>query len=556
MIFEEKIPRFWFALLVPVLALFIAYPMIHISERDLIRDESEYAVISQEMNTFPPVVTVHGQVAPDKYPLYPLLVRGLTDLGWEMEFSLRFISMLSLLGLVIVIWVACYRTGGLQAAAVASVMMFTTFLTAEKSVEGYPQMLTVFLIFTGWLLWFHVGQGRGQWDYAWILAGLFAGLAFYSAGWVALFYFIIPLAFQRRPLTIWPKINRWGFVVGAIITIGFILFWGLPLWMFGMAAQQNLFSGILFIDFAGVLTNILWFPFDVLLRFMPWTLMLWAPFCSALIPLSKNPLFSKFLRILSFVLFILVWLNPNTRGRDMLYLAPLFSTLVGLNYWIIVRRYGLRFLTLFHILAWILIFIALGCVIYLWLPDETIEHIPYVTRDIPFRGETSYLIRAITELSLAIIFAFAGIILCYRRKAVWLVALLLFCSMMMIFWAVNNPYKATDHSRREIGFAFREILLNGQVSPDTVIYKDSGLTGFYAEAFYMGYPVRSVPDMSNFPEMETIYIIAPGSPATTKWNWTKLFETSYKARRLYLWKGELQKEDDLYYYDDDYDDEE
>lgn len=540
-----------FALLLPLLAFVIAYPLWHLSERDLFWNEGDYATIATEFDSFPPVVTAHGQIVNDEYPLYPLLVRGLSECGLGMEFSLRFISLSSLFGLVIIIWITCYRAAGLQAASAASAMMLSTVLVAEKSIEGYPQMLTVLLIFSGWLLWYNFGQRRSNWDMAWIVAGLFAGLSFYNGGWLALIYFLVPLAFQRRPLTIWSKINRWGFITGTLIVLAFILFWGLPYWFEAVEDAGGARNISRIFDIKGTLENILVFPLDVLLRFMPWTLFLWAPFCAALIPLDKNPLFSKFLRILTYATFALVWLNPNTRGRDILFLAPLLSTLVGFYYWIVVRRYGARFMTLLHMFSWALIIAAIACMVYLLSPQGTFDFLSIITRDLSFKSDSLYIARALSELIAAIVAAVATIILCKMKKAVWIAMLSAFCSMMLIFWAIANPYKASDHSRSTLGKDFR-VELATVASPDTVIYKDSAIAGLYSETYYMGFPVKTISSFNDIPESEmTVYVISARTPLVLARNWTKMLERTYKERRLYLWKGVLITEDYNDYYDDE-----
>lgn len=554
MIFEEKEPRLLTALLLPLLALALAYPLWHLAERDLFWNEGDYAVIAGEFDSFPPVVTAHGQIMTDEYPLYPLLAHWLSHCGLGMEFSLRFLSLLSFGGLALIIWITCWRAAGLQAAAASASIMLSTILVAEKSIEGYPQMLSVLLIFSGWLLWFNLGQGRGLWDLAWVFAGLFGGLAFYNGGWSTLIYFLVPLMFQRRPLTIWSKINRWGFDAGALIVLAFILFWGLPWWFEGMASPQKVLQpdplGDSLMEY---LEDVCLFPFEVLMRFLPWTLILWAPFCAALIPLDKNPLFSKFLRILTYVLFVLVWLNPDTRGRDILYLAPLLATLGGLNYWIVARRYGYRLLGLFRLTAWLMIAAAGGCIAYLVLPEETIDFIPFITRDLSFKEDPAYLLRSVCELGGSVLLALTALLLCRREKPVWALCLTLFCSAMLIYWAVVNPYKASDHSRKRIGLELREALAVQQTPPGTIVYKDAALAGLYSETYYMGYPVRALNSLSDLPESgSVVYLISATPPTTVNRNWTKLLDTLYRERRLYLWKGVLREDiaDDYY---DEYD---
>ena len=134
MIFEEKEPRLLTALLLPLLALALAYPLWHLAERDLFWNEGDYAVIAGEFDSFPPVVTAHGQIMTDEYPLYPILAHWLSHCGLGMEFSLRFLSLLSFGGLALIIWITCWRAAGLQAAAASASIMLSTILVAEKEM--------------------------------------------------------------------------------------------------------------------------------------------------------------------------------------------------------------------------------------------------------------------------------------------------------------------------------------------------------------------------------------------------------------------------------------
>ena len=63
-------------------------------------------------------------------------------------------------------------------------------------------------------------------------------------------------------------------------------------------------------------------PSSAAFRFFPWSLMLWAPFCPALIAIERNPLLIKYHRILFVVLGLLIWFNPQTKPRDFFYLLP------------------------------------------------------------------------------------------------------------------------------------------------------------------------------------------------------------------------------------------
>ena len=106
-IHEEKVISPWLTVLILAAAFIIAYPFWDLGLRELFREEGDYAAIANEIASFPPSTLAHGELMPYTYPLYPLLAKGLSMLGFTMEFSLRFLSVFSLAILTVVVGIAC-----------------------------------------------------------------------------------------------------------------------------------------------------------------------------------------------------------------------------------------------------------------------------------------------------------------------------------------------------------------------------------------------------------------------------------------------------------------
>ena len=545
-IFEEKEQRIGATICLILTMFALSYSFWNLGDRELFRNESEYAVAAQELNSFPPLITLHGQLHNDIFPLFPILAKGLSACGLSMEFSLRSISVISLFALVLIVWLACYRTGGIQASAAGAAVMFTTLLTAEKAVEGYPQMLTTLILYSGWLLWFELALGRASWNLAWISAGIFGSLAYGSAGFTGLACFAIPLLIQQRPLNVWTKLRYPGVPVClGLLALSIFLLW-IPQWeakmaMAGPVQQEGL-------NFAGYFRHLLCFLPDIVFRFLPWSLMLWAPFCSALIPLDPNPLFGKFHRILFLTLGVLLWLNPATKSRDLLYLTPLLAVLVGQYYWIVVRRYGFRFLAAFRLFSWILILLSVISLGFLYLPESFLRTIFPGLHPLDYRADS--LLFSSLEVLAAFLLAAAGLLFCIRKHAVWKVYLFLFCSLMLLFWGVVNPYRAYNRPRGAVGSEFQKFLPAGK--GPCVVYKDSQISGLYPECWYMGARVKTA-DLSRkiSDDSETVYVISTGVPAAAGRDWIRLYDTMYKDNRLFLYKGTPRK-DETDGYDEEY----
>lgn len=548
-IFEERTPRKCTAFLFLFAVFVLSWPLWHLGEREMFWHEGKYACVSGEStNSFPPLMTAHGQMEPGVYPLYPLLVNGLTRCGLPIELSLRAITVFSLFLLTLIVYFACCRAGGIQAGLAGATVMFTTLLTAEKAMEGYPQMLTALILYGGWMLWFELALVRNRWDLAWLIAGVFGSLAFYAAGYPGLISFLLPLALQQRPLNVWTKLRHPGLPIAIGMVVFTILFYYAPQWDQQMPSGGNL-PGI-----KNWMEHVLMFPVTLVFRFLPWSLLLWAPFCAALIPLDQNPLFGKYLRVLFYVMLCLLWLNVNSSARDLLYIAPLIATMIGANYWILVRRYGYLFLSVCRIFGWLLLVLA-GISVCIYHYPATLEF-----PDKFFGGTYMFCRLPVTvfyvEIGLAVLAILWGLWRCRYRPRVWQVYASLFCGMMLLYWTMVNPYRASMEEKRDFGNKLQEVLTKDKdfaEHSDAFLYKDSAISGLFAECYYMDLKVQTMAATENFAEQgEFVYVLSPGVPPAAERFWTRLYDTVYKDKHLYLYKGQLRKDD--YDYDEEYGD--
>lgn len=549
-IFEEKQPKPWMTVLWIAAAFLLAYPLWHLGGRELFWNEGEYAVAASEMSSFPPIATLHGQATPEIQPLFPLFARLLRMTGLSMEFSLRFLSVLPLAVLTFLTGLICWRASGRQAGAAAAVVMSTTLLAAEKGVEGYPHFLAALVLYGGWILWLYVGMVWSTWNYAWIFVGLFSGLAFYVGGVKLLLFFLIPLALQRRPASIWSKMKQPDFYLAILIFGGFMLLWLAPQWM--AYGERPTLSGEEFQFQSGkYLLHLIEFPFDFLLRFFPWSLMMWAPFCAALIPLDGNPILLKFHRTLFWGLALLIWLDPTTRSRDMIYLTPIVATLVGMNYWIVVRRYGHLFCRLFRWIACATLVGAIVSFAYFLAPPDVLK--PFLSALEPWIGETAQNTpNGLTpfccgELALSAILSLATFVFSFRKRGakIWLLYLGAFTSFMLLFWTVVNPTRIPNRDKEQFGKTIRGVLEAREGSLPERLYLDSQIVGLYSETYYMGIPVVARAPERIAEDENPVYILsADVFPASLSRKWTPLHQSEYRGSTLYLYRGEtIRKED-------------
>lgn len=550
-IFEEKQPKTWMTILLIASAFLLAYPLWNLGGRELFWNEGEYAVAASEMWVFPPFVTLHGQGSAELQPLFPLFARLLHSTGLSMEFSLRFLSVFPLAALTFLTGLICWRASGRQAGAAAAVAMATSLLVAEKGVEGYPHLLGALVLYGGWILWLYVGMVWSTWNFAWVFVGLFSGLAFYVGGFKMLMYFLIPLALQRRPATIWSKMKQPDFYLAILILGGFILLWLAPQWM--TYGERTMLEPEPFQFHAGKwLMHVVQFPFEFLVRFFPWSLMMWAPFCAALIPLEGNPILMKFHRTLFWGLAVLLWLDPATKARDMIYLAPVVAVLVGMSYWIVVRRYGGFFCRLFRWMSYLILASAIVSLAFFLAPPDVLKASltalePWIGKDVQSVPRDMVPFRC-GELALSALLAILACIFSIRKRGakVWLLYLGVFTAFMLQFWAVVNPTRIPKRAKETFGKTIRSVLETREGRLPERLYLDPQIVGLYSETYYMGLPVTSRSPERIAEDENPVYILsADVFPASMTRKWTPLHQSEYKGSTLYLYRGEMIRKEDF-----------
>jgi hypothetical protein len=536
--YEEKIFKWFPCFIVIAFAFLLLYCPFQLGDRELYWQEGYYAVQAAEMEYLLPMTFAHGVVIKNSYPLFPWIASLLNnELGWSLEFSLRFISVFSLALLTSVVWYAARSAGGVQAAAVAAAMMISSNIVIEKALDGYPDMLMLFFLTVGWLLWFSFGAGQGNWSVAWIFALFFCGLVFYTNGPLAVLYFVIPLILMRRPLTIWPKLRKPGFFIGLAIFLGFLLLWKMPHLIFARTLPFR-YMPMEAKHFYAYLEHLIVFPFDVVVRFFPWSLLAWAPFCVALHPLDRTPIFSRFLRTIFFALFFLLWLSPYSEPRDIMLLAPPLAIMTGLNYWLVIRRYGNFMMKILNFFPWMAMGIGLVIFVFYLAPANWWTNLVSLSRGIEFKYVAFNFICGMIGASLAVAAGFTLIVL-RRKPPIWFYMLVLIICPVIFFWTIARPYKAQENSKQTLGMELRAALNKEHVPMNEIIYK-SAILGLYGECYYMGGKVQKIFSLDELPkDKKVVYLLSPEFPEFPERRWRNLRPTrqQYRKKRLCLWQG-------------------
>lgn len=540
-VFEEKMPRLGFLLPFLALVFLLSFPFTELGKPELHHNEGVFAALSQEATSFPVRLTAHGKTLPHTYPLYPLLTKFLQEkAGLPMETALRLLPLGALALLSLLTGFVCYSAGGakegngIKCGAVGCAMTFATLLPAGKLLEGDPILLTVFLIYSAWMGWFGLAQIRGKWSLAWLYLGFLGAFVFWAGGFQALLYLLFPMAFLRRPLNIWKKMGYGGFLLGGLLILGAVFLWLIPRWDGVFHPVEALPSPDSFSEY---LKQVFCTPVKLLFYFLPWTFFLYAPFCPALIAIDKNRIFSQFLRILFWGAFFLLILSPFTKGKDIFLLTPLIATLSAMYYPIAVRRHGFALHKLLLWVAVILLILTAGVLLIQFLLQQFSSSLPPPFNIVPGRSpEITFLFLTAASFLTAL----CGLITSCRKKAVWVSITLLYTSAMLLFWVLTVPQKGLPGPRQEAGRSIQEGL-GPEFKKGMILYKDSLISGLYAELFYAGAKVREldITGLTLLPGEKEVYFLTvrPIQPPDSSRLWTRHSVIPYKKQKLYIWKG-------------------
>ena len=546
--YEESQPKLYYILLIIAIFLLIFSPwFLHI--RELIGAEGIFGSMAIDMDLVNPSTFAHGENLSLYYPLYPWLSAIAYKLGLSIELSLRGISILSLAFISFIVFEASRRTSGLQAAFVATCFTFSNIFVLEKAIDGNPFTLTVVLLLAGWILWYYYGIVKGDWNIGWILGLLFAGLAFYAIGWIALIYFFLPLIFMRRPLSFWNKLRYPGFSVGLCLVLFFILLWIIPKMI--VSADSNIVPVTFLNDISETyFTDILFYPFNIIGGLMPWAILLWPVFCAAYQPLDKNPIFSRFLRTLFFSLFFALWINPFSTTRDFIILVPPLAIMTGSNYSILIRRHGKGLQKIFQVLTIFLIILSVLALSAFYIPKIfwtdyfpfTWLHATYFERGIKFLE--IYKLNGTIQISFGILL---GLVLTFlyllkKNTPLWFRSVSLSLIFMLTFWSITYPYRGQDMDARTTAALFNK-KIDALNKKDLTIYKGPHIADIYILSCYLDCKLSKIYYFNQLPSnINKVYVFTLSTPIYPDRKWKRIARIVYKDKYLSLWEGTMVRQ--------------
>ena len=524
---EHKIGK-WPTAAIVAAAIVALYGIWLAGDPELMRTEVAVAAAASEFSLRTPlVVRIHSWSTPECFPLFPLAARLIRDLlpALPMESVLRGLSVLMLAAGAVMVYFAASSRRDSSAGFVAAAMYSTSFLALGSAVEGTPATTNAFLLAAAQLVFFQYGVRRSDWDRAWIFSGVLVTIGFLSGGFTLLLFFVFPMLFFRRPLSVSSKFRRPGFAIAVAIVVLTALAWG---GAFTSELRQISPYEVWWRQLSEVRLGwgLLVFPFAVVFMLLPWSLLAWMPFCVALQTLDQTPIYSRYLRTLVFSTLGLLWLLPELGRFGLFYaLAPL-SVLTGRVYELGMRRYGGKLFMLA-----VPVVIAIGC----FLPRDLMPGFVSLDLTLNFRNDPDF------SLASAVLLAAALLLALYvhrsrRSDPVWMILLAVSVSGALFWNGLIFPYKSQDHSKREFGDRIRTAM--GGAEGRTIFTRNvRNLTG---ELFYSGFPVCRLVASDELPSDEDeIYLLSRDFPQSAAYSWENLLPKDFSSngQPLKLWKG-------------------
>ena len=538
---ESAVPIWLGTLLLAAAAAAIYLPWLN-SGHELFRNESIQAVIAKEFSVSAPVPTAHHVQLLSEGILFPAVSSLINRWsGLSMEISLRLVSLCMLIMTAVLAGFSASNRSARAGLAAAAVTV-SSVLAIDKAAEGYPTTMNGFLLLSAQLVYFHYGMRKADWNLAWLLSAVLILLAFFSGGFRMLIYFIFPMFFFRRPLSVKSKFRKPGFIIAVILlslaVSGYLL-------QFSLSTGKTLMGELLDNSFQNpdYWHELLAFPLMFPVRLLPWSIIAWMPFCVALQTIDPTPIFSRYLRTLTLSTLLLLWLMPAHDAREIIYMIGPLAIQIGIFYDHGMSRYGNRirkFLITGELLIIVLLCIFV-CVIA--LPENIIGSMFSISSSLSFRNSGTYRLELLSTIGCCTalgIFFYTG----RRSSPVWLLLLTLSVAAGLFFGSVIAPYRAQDKRKRQLAADITNALKNESVSR---LYKYD-IRGFYGGLFYTGIPVYQLNNVSDLPEnTKTVYLISTKFPQTLDRKWSNLLAPNYvyQKEKIYLWKGVLKENNDL-----------
>ena len=525
MFIEAKSPKYWGTI---CLLIFLTLTIPNSWLPELESSEAIYALIAKDIQESGDHFNTRLQGNPITIPpLTSWLLSAFFKVLPINEFTIRLLGILSLGVLAILCGFVSYRAAGPRGAAATVAATMSSYIALSQAVFDNKDMLFCLLINASWFVWYILGREQRHWLYAWFFAHLLVFLAVLTTGFKAVFFFYFPLLFLRRPLKIWLRLRQADHILSAVFLCLFVILWTVK-------APYQMEKVIQFFQefehhepSSNYIVYLLTFFVVSILSYMPWVFLVWPAFCVAFHPLERDPILGQFLRTITFSLFYFFWLFPEVKPEILFPLIGPLSVLVGLNYEILVRRYGQQLLYLPRSICWATLLGLGACGVVIAISGGGEFTLP--------RGS---LVLCTIFLGCSVVMALTTLVARLNVQIWFIIAF----SMIIFRLAFSSGYQGFCayrelSVRRELGE-----YLSRELPTEAIVYEMTTKKEFFPTiSYYLNRSVTKVSDVRFLPYHEdTVFVLSENKiPISRNRDWIPISKAvTHNDYVLRMWKGE------------------
>ena len=507
--------------------------------RELKSSEALFGMIARNANLTGNIFSTVAEGQPvNEGHLYPWIVNIFGMFGVN-EFTVR---LPSIMGLAIMIFAAAYityRYAGRQSAIVAGTCMLSTMAAVKMGTRGEENMLGSAFLALGWVCWFEFSRGKKDWFKAWLISLCMISLAAFCLGYYVFILFYIPLFFLRKPTDVKKRVFHLPhFKALAIIIMAHFVIYLFAINL-GANANSQLDLGFTFTDSDNYTSDLFTFPFTAAFYLLPWTFFSWPAYCAAFEPMEKDSVLFHYYRTVTFTMFILFWIIPDSSPLALLPILVPLSIMTGLHYQILVRRHHIPIRKLIRFIFVCLVAVNAGLLIFFLIKLTGVVNIRAIDNIILSR---QWVIINIIISSLAIVLSIF-LLLKGKEYPVWVKII---CMVVMSHWCLitfDSMPKDGRSSVKEIGTKLsEEIPVDAQVI--NLTHHANLPVMFYLNRDVVKFTKPFDTEKDLMPE--TVYLIGNEerpviSNDQSYYKWSRISETLLGEKGIYqAWKGVKQ----------------
>lgn len=452
------------------------------------------------------------------FPLYSIILSLFPSLGVRPELAIFLPAIFSILGISFIAGFLASKSSGHLAGMTAMSISILAFSTGLMITPCLNTLLSTFLIFLGWGIWYRTSRIKNlNWFAVWGLSLFPVLLAFFASGAMSFIYFYAPLFFMRRPLKTRTRLVQ----IQHLIPLFFYLILSYTLW-------RQLFNHEALFFITPVKDKNFWlFLTQLLIILTPWLFVGWPIFCASFLAVEKTPIFNRYIRTL-LVISTLLALLIHTNRQLLSPFVAVFAVGGALNYEFFIRRYYLylkRLTVLFFkliipLLSWNLIVCSLHYSKFKTFPN--LNHYD--------------LVLAILTALIAIIVMFA----IYHLRG----RLLIFSCRLALTYSVFTGVVYSTISIGRHNYDYNGFSKQTKIIPEGAPIFTTLDATYQKEFFYLRQSVKPVDKSKPLPMSSgSIYFLSNEFPPVyAAYQWENILKTSTPKGPITLWKGEKKPE--------------